>query len=170
MTILLSNCIDFIRGKFDQLSYGSANRPYSGIASAFAEYCSAVEQRDQETWEELKHKLRHEVKGEEVKLLFEAIPSLRKIFGEDNDFVHHHNASSGKFIANRRHSCSACSNHHLHTIDEEEKLQHSLYVSSENRNHILNQLIKRVTSVMSSIGDPIVFLIDDIQVSVYMPD
>ena len=56
----------FIRGKFDQLSFGSANRPYSGISSAFSEYCNAVEQRDRETWKEVAEKLRREIKGEKT--------------------------------------------------------------------------------------------------------
>ena len=71
---------DFIQGKFDQSSYGSANRTYSGIASAFADYCSALEERSQETRSEVANKLRREIKGEEGNLLFEAIPCFLASF------------------------------------------------------------------------------------------
>ncbi|KAL7541321.1 hypothetical protein ACHAXR_010809 [Thalassiosira sp. AJA248-18] len=142
----------FIQGKFDQLSYGSAYRPYSGIASAFAEYCSAVEERSQDTWNEVTHKLRQEIKTDEGKLLFQAIPSLRKIIGSE--------CQQDEVVLNRRHSCDACI--HYET-EEEEKIPETLDSFSESSSHRLNYLIKRVVAIISSIGDPIVFLIDDIQ-------
>ena len=144
---------DFIKGKFDQLSYGSANRPYQGIASVFAEYCSAVEQRSHEDWIEVAEKLRREIDGDEGKILFEAIPSLRKIIcGEPS-------SQKESDIESRPHFCEECQ--HL----EEVKVDGVSENFSESGSNRLNYLIKRFVSVISSIGDPIVLLIDDIQVS-----
>mmetsp|Transcript_36638 Transcript_36638/g.77303 ORF Transcript_36638/g.77303 Transcript_36638/m.77303 type:complete len:1032 (-) Transcript_36638:196-3291(-) len=141
----------FIQGKFDQLSYGSANRPYAGIASAFAEYCSAVEQRSQETRNEVAEKLRQETNGGEGRLLFGAIPSLRKLVEcpHSNDAMH------------LSHSCDACQ----YLYEDEGMMRDNLesFSKSEGGSHRLNYLIKRVVSTISSIGDPIVILIDDIQ-------
>lgn len=121
----------FVRGKFDQMSHGSANSPYSGISSAFADYCSAVESRCQEEREEVSKKLRKEIKGDE-RLLFEAIPSLRRIItGGD-----------------------------CYPVEEEEgKLESQV----EHSSHRFLYLIRRIICAISSIGDPIVFLIDDVQ-------
>mmetsp|Transcript_25283 Transcript_25283/g.60782 ORF Transcript_25283/g.60782 Transcript_25283/m.60782 type:complete len:1028 (+) Transcript_25283:177-3260(+) len=141
----------FIKGKFDQLSYGSANRPYQGIASVFAEYCSAVEQRSHEDWIEVAEKLRREIDGDEGKILFEAIPSLRKIIcGEPS-------SQKESDIESRPHFCEECQ--HL----EEVKVDGVSENFSESGSNRLNYLIKRFVSVISSIGDPIVLLIDDIQ-------
>jgi len=151
---------DFIQGKFDQLSFGSANRPYSGISSAFADYFSAVEQRSTETWNEVANKLRSEIKGEQDgKLLSQAIPSLRKILRHDHE--EEQKDVTQQQQQQRRHSCDACQ----HVTEEEEKIPDSKDILSESRSHRFIFLIKRVVSVMSSIGDPIVCLIDDIQVS-----
>lgn len=110
-----------------------------------------MEERSPETWNEVASKLRREIKGDECKLLLEAIPSLRKILGggHQQDIA----------IVHRRHSNEAA----LHRIDEEEKAQESIVPYSDSGSHRLNHLMKRVVSVMSSIGDPIVFLIDDVQ-------
>ena len=102
-------------------------------------------------------KLQREIKGDEGRLLFEAIPSLRKIIGGNSTTNSGH---SSRCHQERRHSCEACQH-----IDEEEKVQESLDSFSESGSHRINYLIKRFVSVISSIGDPIVLLIDDIQVS-----
>ena len=121
----------FVRGKFDQMSHGSANSPYSGISSAFADYCSAVENRCEEEREEVSQKLRKEIKGDE-RLLFEAIPSLRRIITGGDCFP----------------------------VEEEEgKLESQV----EHSSHRFLYLIRRIICAISSIGDPIVFLIDDVQ-------
>eukprot|EP00579_Thalassiosira_antarctica_P001271 CAMPEP_0201865614 /NCGR_PEP_ID=MMETSP0902-20130614/441_1 /ASSEMBLY_ACC=CAM_ASM_000551 /TAXON_ID=420261 /ORGANISM="Thalassiosira antarctica, Strain CCMP982" /LENGTH=874 /DNA_ID=CAMNT_0048390405 /DNA_START=134 /DNA_END=2756 /DNA_ORIENTATION=- len=135
----------FIQGKFDQLSYASAKQPYSIIASAFADYCSAVEHRDKDTRQELANKLRREIQREERTLLFEAIPALRRIIGGrcypvDENYHPHH-------------SCDAC--------QDETKISHNL--ESNSRAHRLNYLIRKFVSVMSDVGDPIILLLDDMQ-------
>ncbi|KAL7549174.1 hypothetical protein ACHAWF_012443 [Thalassiosira exigua] len=162
----------FIQGKFDQLSYGTANRPYSGISSAFAQYCAAVEQRSEEDWSEVAEKLRGEIRGDEGRLLLEAIPSLGKIVGRRSRSSRSSSrppkttAARGEGAAaasERRHSagrsCPAC----RHGEEEEEKVAEGPDVSLDCGGHRFVHLIKRVASVMSNIGDPIVFLIDDIQ-------
>ena len=98
-------------------------------------------------------KLRREIKEDEGNLLFEAIPSLRKIIGGE--------CNKAEDVMHRRHSCDACQ----HVEEEEGTMPESLESFSEGGSHRLNYLIKRVISVISSIGDPIVCLIDDIQVS-----
>ena len=154
----------FIRGKFDQLSYGSANRPYSGISSAFAEYCSAVEQRGDDTRTEVVTKLQREIKAEEGRLLLEAIPSLRKIISGAECKEHgaecqqQGGCTFNQHVVHRRYSCE------IDQRGEEEK--RSCDIFSESGSHHFIYLIKRVVSVISSVGDPIVFLIDDIQVRV----
>lgn len=104
-------------------------------------------------------KLRREIKGEEGKLLVEAIPSLRKIIGVDELYNHHNKEGEQAGVTittgKRRHSCHACQ--HL----EEEKVQNNLDSFSESGSHRLYYVIKRFVSVISSIGDPIVLLIGE---------
>ena len=77
--------LDFIQGKFDSPRttphcLTSAKRPYLAIASAFAEYCSEIEERDE--YKELVTKFTREIKREERILLFEALPALRRIIDD----------------------------------------------------------------------------------------
>lgn len=132
--------------------------------------------------QEVAVKLRQVIRGEdEGKLLLDAIPSLRKIIGgdyyatsastnvtstNDTDVTlwgdnngHHHDHS--KYIHRSKHSCDACKDVILEHEEESEMLD-----GFETRSHRFNYLIKQFVSVISSIGDPIVCLIDDIQVSV----
>jgi len=126
----------FIQVKFDQLGYASAKRPHSIIASAFAEYCSSIEQRDEDTRVELENKLRREIKEKERDLLFEIIPALRRIIGDDVYPIDEH--------------------YHKHGEDQT--------MIPENF-HKLNHLIRKFVSVITQLadGDPIVFLLDDLQ-------
>lgn len=125
----------FIRGKFDQLTYGSANLPYTGIASAFGGYCSILEERGGNDWEKIANKLKDEFDADQGKLLVEAIPSLKKIVEVSNDQA---------IVASL-------------TRNEEAPI-------TEGRAHQLCFLLKKFIRVISSTGDPIVFLIDDMQV------
>ena len=122
-----------------------------------SEYCSAVEQKDEDTLNEVVHKLRQEIKGDEKRLLYEATPSLRRMVG---DVSHEHQER----VVHRKHSCDLC--HHME--EEEEKTLEAFDGFSEGRSHRLKYLIKRVASTISSVGDPIVCLFDDIQVSIYL--
>ncbi|KAL7547914.1 hypothetical protein ACHAWF_011188 [Thalassiosira exigua] len=142
----------FLQGKFDQMSYHSASRPYAGISSLFAEYCSSITQRGEEAREEVAEKLRSEIKGEEAKLLIEAIPSLRKLIGVD---------FAVEEKSKRRHSCDGCQ-HHVDVHESVGGLDGSQIYSESSGNRFI-YLIKRVVSVISSVGDPIVFLVDDVQ-------
>ena len=149
--------IDFIKGKFDQLSYGSADRPYQGISSAFAEYSSALEYRDKDTWDEVTKKLRRGIKGDECRLLSEAIPSLRKILGRE--CIHE------EYVAvQRRHSCDACKHMDLTQEGMEEKKEEQVDIFSETSSLRLSHLITKFSTIISSMDDPIVLLVDDIQV------
>ena len=149
--IIITIIIDFIKGKFDQLS--SSARPYQGIASAFSDYCSAVEQRGQDEWDEVVSKVRRDIKGDESELLSKAIPSLRRILigGSSNEQV--------TLLQNINvHSCDkSCQQHR---IEEEKKQEDNIFSESQSR---LTYLIKKFITIISNIGDPIVLLLDDMQ-------
>eukprot|EP00804_Cyclotella_cryptica_P005610 CCRYP_000001-RE/>CCRYP_000001-RE protein AED:0.07 eAED:0.07 QI:0/0.85/0.75/1/0.85/0.5/8/3201/589 len=117
----------FIRGKFDQSSYGGANFPYSGITNAFREYCSLLEKRPGDRDQVVKG-LNKALDKNEGSLLCEAIPSLRNII----NYVSSH-----------------------HSEDDS--------TSTKNRFHRLNYLMQKFIRVISSIGDPIILLLDDMQ-------
>lgn len=116
-----------------------------------------MEQRSGETLNEVSEKLRREIREEECKLLFEAIPSLRKIIGGRRrgsaDDAGQEQKKKKQQHSSRRHSVAS-----QESVDRVE-------IFSDSGSHRLNYLIKKVISVISSIGDPIVLLIDDIQVS-----
>ncbi|KAL7520344.1 hypothetical protein ACHAWX_005068 [Stephanocyclus meneghinianus] len=117
----------FIRGKFDQSSYGEANLPYSGIANAFREYCSLLLERPGDR-DQVINGLRKAIDENEGSFLCEAIPSLRSI-------INH------------------VPSHHLE-VDS---------TSTKSRFHILNYLMQKFIRVVSSFGDPIILLLDDMQ-------
>lgn len=118
----------FIRGKYDQSSYGEANLPYSGIANAFREYCSLLLERPGDR-DQVINGLRKAIDENEGSFLCEAIPSLRNI-------INH------------------VPSHHLE-VDS---------TSTKSRFHRLNYLMQKFIRVVSSFGDPIIFLLDDMQV------
>ena len=131
----------------------SSARPYQGIASAFSDYCSAVEQRGQDEWDEVVSKVRRDIKGDESELLSKAIPSLRRILigGSSNEQV--------TLLQNINvHSCDkSCQQHR---IEEEKKQEDNIFSESQSR---LTYLIKKFITIISNIGDPIVLLLDDMQ-------
>lgn len=125
----------FIRGKFDQASYrGAASLPYSGINNALSEYCSFLKKREGDRDKVVKA-LKKEFQKNEVSVLCEAIQSLREILDDDREEV---------------------SSHHSEFADDP--------TSTNNRFHILSYLVKKFIRVITSMGDPIVFLLDDMQV------
>ena len=92
--------------------------------------------------------MRKDIKGSDSKLLCEAIPSLRKILG-----VRMH----------RLHSCDLCDN----DGDEDDwniREDGKVHFLENYGGTSLTYLMRRVVTIISSIGDPIVCLIDDIQV------
>ncbi|KAL3798194.1 hypothetical protein HJC23_005755 [Cyclotella cryptica] len=123
----------FIRGKFDQSSYGAASLPYSGIDHAFREYCSQLKKRTDDRNRVVKA-LKKEFQKDEGSLLCEAIPSLRDL------------------IEDSRYEVSF---HHSESSDDP--------TSTKNRFHMLSYLVKKFIRVISSLGDPIIFLLDDMQ-------
>lgn len=129
----------FIRGKFDQSSYGAASLPYSGIDNAFRDYCSQLKKRTVDR-EIVVKALKKEFKKDEGSLLCEAIPSLRDVI-EDR--------------------CDVVSSNHSDSADD--------LASTKNRFHMLSFLVKKFIRVISSIGDPIIFLLDDMQVRFTSP-
>lgn len=164
----------FIRGKFDQLSYcgeisgsgeleggdshNSPHVPYSGIASAFAEYCSLLEQRGEVAWREVVQALKGDIKDDEGRLLCEAIPVLKKIITCDHLGGH---AS--------RMDDKESSHRHQYPLEQEEKKESERSFEdedsfTESRSHRLNYLMKKFIKIISNVGDPIVLLIDDMQV------
>lgn len=154
---ILSPPPDFIKGKFEQLSYGSTVQPYLGIDSAFAEYCAALVQRGEDELGEITNKVQRQMKEDERELLCNAIPSLRKIMLNTSC---HLKKETGQRL------CSEINK--LHNIKEEEEESVDIYSES----HRLIHLIKKFTTIISSIGDPIVLVLDDVQVSIsiYRPE
>jgi predicted ATPase len=124
----------FIRVKFDQSSYGAASLPYSGIDNAFREYCSQLNTRSVDR-EIVVKALKKEFQKDEGSLLCEAIPSLRDVIEDRCDQVSSNRSESADDLA-----------------------------STKNRFHMLSYLVKKFIRVISSIGDPIIFLLDDMQV------
>lgn len=143
----------FIRGKFDdQLSPGSA-LPYSGLASAFGEYCTLLEQMGQDEWNEVTKKLKKEISVDEGKLLVEAIPSLKKVI----------TAGLGDAV-------KPLTSAGAQTYDFKDTGSVGDVTIADGRFHRLNYVLKKFISVISSTGDPIIFLIDDMQVSLLLSD
>lgn len=143
----------FIRGKFDdQLSPGSA-LPYSGLASAFGEYCTLLEQMGQDEWNEVTKKLKKEISVDEGKLLVEAIPSLKKVITAGLGGAVKPLTSAG-----------------AQTYDFKDTGSVGDVTIADGRFHRLNYVLKKFISVISSTGDPIIFLIDDMQVSLLLSD
>lgn len=101
---------------------------------------------------ELANKLRREIQMEERTLLFEAIPALQRIIGLECDCY-----PIDENCHHQYHSCAAC--------QEETKISDNF--ESESRAHRLNYLIRKFVSVMSDLGDPIILLLDDMQVSYF---
>eukprot|EP00970_Alexandrium_tamarense_P011175 scaffold2372_cov198-Alexandrium_tamarense.AAC.38 len=135
----------FIRGKFDQsLEYGSA---YSVIASAFDEFIYILEKRGDASWNEVANPLRHEIhKTDHRQILFEAIPSLRRIFeGRRGGATVCIGGSSSEDLSN--------SNRSLNETTAEVRSSHTK----------LHYLMKKFIRIVSSVGDPIVMLLDDMQ-------
>ena len=84
--------------------------------------------------------MRREICGDaEGKILFEAIPALRDIM--------------------------ACKE--PHTSEEEKKAAEHVEDDNftESRLHRLNYLLKKFVNIISNMGDPVVLLVDDLQVS-----
>jgi predicted ATPase len=125
-----------IRGKFDQSAYGAANFRYSGITHAFAELCSQLDQREDDK-EDILRAVSREIDINEGTFLCEAFPSLKRLLPHNDDET---TSDPSKFT--------------------------DFSMSSKNRSHRLNYLLKKFTSAVTSVGDPIVFLLDDVQVSV----
>eukprot|EP00804_Cyclotella_cryptica_P021476 CCRYP_005799-RA/>CCRYP_005799-RA protein AED:0.04 eAED:0.04 QI:150/1/1/1/0.83/0.85/7/550/1028 len=123
----------FIRGKFDKSSYGAASLPYSGINSALSDYCSLLNKREEDR-EKVVKALKKEIQNHEVSILCEALPSLRGILEHGRDEV---------------------TSYQLEAADDP--------TSTKSRFHILSYIIKKFIRVISSMGDPIVFLLDDMQ-------
>lgn len=211
----------FLRGKFDQLSYfcgdvcseisggassenhssystlknsNSPHIPYSGIASAFSDYCDQLERRGPDDWKEVTDKLRAVIKKEEGRVLYEAIPALKKILTCDNlhdtDDEEQDVTSNSSERLRRKSESSAVlqkksrsftlsttlsSNslfRNLHDQEEEKERSDTSInheeddFQSESRSHRLNYLMKKFIHAISTVGDPIVLLIDDMHVSV----
>ncbi len=176
----------FIRGKFDQLSCcgdmdlsseshtNSSHVPYAGISSAFVEYCDLLEGRGSEAWREVAMKLKREIGIEEGRVLFDAIPALKRIFTcedayrEDSSLTSRENGSqirNDRNLPSNRNKIHGC-----YSLEEEEKKQSDRSLESrhdytESRAHRLNNLLKKFIHAISSVGDPIVLLVDDVQVS-----
>lgn len=176
----------FIRGKFDQLSCcgdmalssgshtNSSHVPYGGIASAFVEYCNLLEERGCEAWREVAEKLKREIGMEDGRVLFEAIPALERIFirnensrGESSSSRHE---NWSQFHSDTIHAQNRNNNIGYFLLEEEEKKQSDRSLESrhgytEIRLHRLNHLLKKFIHAISSVGDPIILLVDDVQVS-----
>lgn len=91
----------FVTGKFDLQHRGE---PFSGIASACAEFCDQVESIEERPWnssldgttfEEIQRKLLDEL-GSEKTLLTRIIPGLRRIFGFETNQEGKHGNDGGK--------------------------------------------------------------------------
>jgi predicted ATPase len=122
----------FVRGKFDQSSYGAADLPYTGITNAFKEFCLQLDERPDDRCDIIKF-LRSELQPDERAPLCEAFPPLRSILQDDDDET---------------------------TADYDNDFR-----PTKNHFHRLNYLLKKFISAITSLGDPIIFLLDDMQVS-----
>ena len=135
----------FVRGKFDRINYGCASRPFSGIASCFADYCDEFERKGEATWQEMSNSLK-KFSQEESEALIEAIPSLQRIIEYGKSKICVQNKGEERAAAAE----SWHGNHSNNTIDE-------------GRSHRLAYSIKKVMSTICSTGDTMCFLIDDVQ-------
>jgi hypothetical protein len=90
---------------------------------------------------ELENNLRREIKEKERSLLFEVIPALRRIIGGDFSPIDENNPNN---------------------CEDQTKISGAF--DSNSRAHKLYHAIKKFVSVISAVGDIIVFLLDDLQV------
>ena len=128
----------FIRGKFDQSC--AANTPYSGITNAFEEFCNQLEKRPDDRRDFLRALARNfETNNEETTLLCEAFPCLGSLLLRDN-----HDEIPSDILG---YSDSSRSTKH--------------------RSNRLNYVLKKFISAITSVGETIIFLLDDMQVSSY---
>lgn len=129
----------FIRGKFDLSCHGAAKLPYSGISNAFEEFCNQLEKRPDDRSDFLRALARNfETNNEEAVLLCEAFPCLNSLLPRDN-----HDENSSDNILPYSDSSR----------------------STKNRSNRLNYVLKKFISAITSVGETIIFLLDDMQVS-----
>lgn len=127
----------FIRGKFDQSSYDTAALPYSGITNAFREFCAKLEQREDDR-EGIVKALNRELDPSEGTLLCDAFPPLKRLVPYNEEET---SSDPSTFINDSSRS-------------------------SQNRSYRLNYVLEKfMSTVTTSVNDPIVFLMDDMQVS-----
>ena len=133
----------YIRGKFDLATFGKANLPYSGITNAFRELCSQLEQRE-DVRNKIVQALEKEIEPSEGTLLCEAFPSLRGLLPYREDET---SSELSKLFA-----------------DDSSR-------SSKNRSNRLNYLFNKfISAITGLVADPIIFLMDDMQVSMHFND
>ena len=125
----------FIRGKFDQSSYVSANLPYSGITNAFGEFSSQLENRPEER-NRIIETLKTKLHSNERAILCAVFPSLSNLLQYEDD-------ETASVSLGYSDPCAFSTNH-------------------LNR---LKYLLKKLTCAISSLGDPIIYLLDDMQAS-----
>lgn len=133
----------FVHAKFHKLSYDtSAGRPYSEISAAVAEFCSELKKRDEDTREEVSRALKKKISREEGDVLVDAIPSLQTVLG----YNFRHN-SDGSLLGEEKLS------------DSMEDMTSRPATSARK----LPFIMKKFMSGISTVGDPICFLFDDVQ-------
>ncbi|KAL7556648.1 hypothetical protein ACA910_017587 [Epithemia clementina (nom. ined.)] len=81
----------YVRGKFDTSSCRSdSNQPYSGIASASAQICGAVQdlyRTDPQRFDEIRDLIQQHIEAEEMACLIQVIPALKEIATEGQSYV-----------------------------------------------------------------------------------